>query len=283
MITRFLGMRSGGGRIWSYARSEGILVSVTGTSHADENPRTAQNRRWARSALQCWDLFPVARQPRPLVLTGPVTRFERGFRSGQAKLAFHYGQIEADVPLPPGMLEMLRGSGAGPKAMREERRRPKPLRITQARPARAEFATDRGKREFPAWQLGGPDVDGAFWALDPAVAAERWEPPEPAAPKPFDGPPHRSASAVIEDDNLTVHFTFTGSPAGITEYPAAEVVETVQALVILPTERDIGPPGFRECSGQARAVTARLARPLSGRVLVDLDASPLTVTTYKTA
>jgi hypothetical protein len=65
---------------------------------------------------------------------------------------------------------------------------------------RAQFATDRGRREFPTWRLGGPEVDGTFWVLDPAIAATRREPPEPAPPKPFDGLPHRSRSAVIERD-----------------------------------------------------------------------------------
>ena len=60
-----------------------------------EDGRLAWDRGWARWALQRWESFPADRQPRPLVLTGPPSRFERGFRSGEAKLAFLYGDIQA--------------------------------------------------------------------------------------------------------------------------------------------------------------------------------------------
>ena len=256
---------------------------MTTDAHPGQHPRAGWGPGWARWALQRWETFPAGLRPRPLVLAGPLTRFERGFRSGAAKLAFLHGDIEAVVPLPDGLLEMLRRSEAGLKAMPGNRARRSPLLITRASPGRAGFVTDRGRRELPAWQLGGPDVDGTFWVLDPAVASRRWELPEPAPPKPFGGLPHRVASAAIEDDDLTVHFTFTGSPPSFTEYPAAEAVETDQAIVILPVERDIGPPGFRAAPGCARTVTARLNRLLGGRVLVDLDASPVVVETHNPA
>jgi hypothetical protein len=152
--------------------------------------------------------------------------------------------------------------------------------ITQASPDTAEFSTDRGRREFPAWRLGGPEVDGTFWALDPAIAATRWQPPEPAPPKPFDGLPHRAGSAVRDRDGWTLHFTFVGAPPEYVEYPSAEVIETRQAIVVLPLARYVGPPGpgWMPAVGYDRTVTVRLARPLGGRVLVDLDASPVTVT-----
>jgi hypothetical protein len=242
-----------------------------------EDPHRAWDRAWARWALQRWEAFPVDLRPRPLVLTGPPARLERGFRSGHAKLAFHYGDIQATVPLPDGLLEVLRGGEPGPGAAPGGRRWPGPLLITQARPGQAEFATDRGLRELAAWRLDGPEIDGAAWVLDPAVAARRWTPPEPAPPKPFDGLPHRSASAAVETDGLTLHFTFTGSPPAYTDYPAAEAVETSQALVVLPVAHDVGPPGPRTAIGCVRTVVARLASPLGERVVVDLDASPVSV------
>jgi hypothetical protein len=252
-------------------------------AHPGQDPRAAWGRGWAHWALRRWETFPADLRPRPLVLTGPLTRFERGFRSGAAKHAFLHGDIEAAVPLPDGLLEMLRSGEAGRNALPGKLARPGPLLITRASQGRAEFGTDRGRRELPAWQLGGPEVDGTFWVLDPAVASRRWEPPEPAPPKPFGGLPHRVASTEIEDDDLTLHFTFTGSPPSLTEYPAAEAVETDQAIVILPVERDVGPPGFRAAPGCFRTVTARLGRPLGGRVLVDLDASPVAVVTRNPA
>jgi len=250
------------------------MSSAEGTA---EDRRLARDRGWAGWALRRWESFPVDRQPRPLVLTGPPFWFERGFRSGQAKLAFHYGDIEAAAPLPDGLLEVLRAGEGGPRAAPGRRRWSNPLLITRASPDHAHFGTDRGRLEFPAWRLSGPEVDGVFWVLDPAVAATRWEPPEPAPPKPSEGLPHRAASAAIASDDRTLHFTFTGAPPEFAEYPAAEVIETRQALVVLPIVQGIGRPGWRATVGQARTVTARLDRPLGERVVVDLDASPVVV------
>ena len=77
-----------------------------------------------------------------------------------------------------------------------------------------------------------------------------------------------------------MHFTFVGASPRYFEYPSAEVLETRQAIVVLPMERYVDPPGpgWMTLEGHDRTVTVRLARPLGGRVLVDLDASPVTVT-----
>lgn len=242
-----------------------------------QDSHRARDRAWARWALQRWEAFPVDVRPRPLVLTAPPTRFERGFRSGDAKLAFLHADIQATVPLPDGLLEVLREGDPGLRVAPGQRGWKSPLLITRAFSARAEFDTDRGMREFPAWRLSGPEIDGALWVLDPVVAARRWTPPEPAPPTPFGGLPHRSASAAIESDGLTLRFTFTGAPPAYTDYPGAEVVETRQALVVLPVAHDVGPPGPRAAIGCARTVVARLAGPLGERVVVDLDASPVAV------
>jgi hypothetical protein len=253
--------------------------SVNQDMEHGDNRRLVQDRGWARWALSRWESFPVGRDPRPLVMTGSVTWFEGGFRSGEAKLAFLYGDVEAAVSLPEDVLELLREGESGPLPDPGERRWPSPLLITEATSGSAAFHTDRGRREFPAWRLGGPDVDGHFWVLDPAVAASRWKPPEPAPPRPFQGQPHRSGSAVIEPDGRTLRFTFVGGVPTLFDYPAAEVIETDQAVVVLPVERYVGPPGpgFVAALGCGRTVTVTLARPLGRRVVVDLDATPITV------
>ena len=90
-------------------------------------------------------------------------------------------------------------------------------------------------------------------------------------------------SAVIDGDSLTLHFTFTGAPPADAEYPTAEVIETDQALVVLPTARNAGPPGWRSTIGCARTVVTRLTRPLGERVVIDLDASPVMVLAHDPA
>lgn len=196
----------------------------------------ATERAWARWALQRWESFPVSREPRPLVMTGPVVRFDPASRRWRA-----------------------------------------PLVITQARSAQTEFATNRGRRELAAWQLSSPDVMEAFWVLDPAVTARCWSPPEPAPPRPAQGQPHRAATATIDHNGQTLNFTFTGGKPEYVQYPAAEVLETEQAVAVLPIARDTGPPGWRTAEGYSRTITARLTRELGQRVLTDLDASPVPV------
>jgi hypothetical protein len=240
-----------------------------------ENPHQTWQRTWARWALQQWETFPVDARPRPLILTAPPFRFERGFRSGGAKMAFFNGDIAATVPLPEGLLEVLHEGRPGARHGKS------PLLITQADRCQAEFASDRGRREFPAWRLGGPGIDGAMLVLDPAIVSRCWTPPEPAPPKPLAGLPHRAASAAVESDGMTLHFTFTGSPPAYTDYPGAETVETGQALVVLPVARDVGPPGWRQAVGCIRTVVTRLASPLGERAVVDLDASPVMVQAHE--
>jgi hypothetical protein len=254
-----------------------MLMSVTAAGQPGEAPRLASERAWAGWALRWWETFPVGLRPRPLVMTGPLT-IVRGFRSGEAKLAFQHGDIDAAVPLPDGLLEALRENHDDPISAAERRHWKTPLLITHAQADRAEFSTDRGRRELPAWRLTGPEVDGPFWILDQAIASQRWTPPAPAPEPPFDRRgPHRAGSALIEDSGLVLHFTFAGAPPEYAEYPSAEVIETDQAVVVLPVERDIGPPGPRFAVGYGRTVIANLARPLGDRVLIDLDASPVMV------
>ncbi len=76
-----------------------------------------------------------------------------------------HGDIEVAVPMPDGLLEVLRDGESGPRAAPGKRRWKSPLLITQARPGRAGFATDRGMRDFPAWRLGGPEIGEASAAL----------------------------------------------------------------------------------------------------------------------
>ena len=78
----------------------------------------------------------------------------------------------------------------------------------------------------------------------------------------------------IEADGVTLHFHFSGDPSSVTEYPSAEVIETSEAVTVLPVARDIGQPGWRAMPGQVREVAAKLARPLVGRVLVDSTVAP---------
>jgi hypothetical protein len=81
------------------------------------------------------------------------------------------------------------------------------------------------------------------------------------------------------DDERTLHLTFTGGPPGWVEYPTVEIIDSHQAVVLLPVKHDTGPSGPRVAIGYSREVTATLNRALGHRVLIDLDATPVMVQT----
>ena len=231
--------------------------------------------RWARWAVECWCLFPIDQQPRPIVLVGAGARPDYGFATGEAKLAFVQGLIKTAVPLPERVLVAL---GARRAAVESRAGRVAPMVITAATRSEAIFPTDRGPRTIPAWELTAEGVNGSIWVADPERPS-LWEPDPASRPKrPFDGSPHRSISAVVEADQLILTVSFTGSPTNVMSYAGGTVIESDTAVAIVPAATYVGPAArFRTAAGQQREVTVHLDRPLGPRVLVDLDATPAEV------
>jgi hypothetical protein len=236
--------------------------------------RLAEELQWARWAVARWQEFPVDRIPRPLVLVGPRCFVEGGFRSGEAKEAFIHGMFDARVLVPDPVLALL-----PPRRDQTATRRagPAPPVITAATQSETEFWTDRGRRALPAWRLMAHSVDGAIWALDPEVASLAWTPREPPpTPRPVLHAPRRDpgARAILGPDHRTLTFRFTGALPSYEQYPDAEVIESDQAVAIVPVGKDVGPPGLRILPGYGHEVVVRLAQPLGARVLVDLHGNP---------
>jgi len=227
---------------------------------------------WARWAVSRWDAFPVDREPRPLVLLGEVAHARNGFRSQRAKLAFMKGWIEPRVPLPDAVLEIL-----GQRPERPERE--PAIVITAAERCAVEQRTDRGPRWLPGWELRSEQTLGPIVVLDPDVIARAWEPGEPDPPRPTRGQPrHDPARADLADDGRTLTFRFTGALPNYERYPTAEVIESGQAVAVVPHGEDIGPPGARILPGYGHRVAITLREPLGARVLVDLHGNAGEVT-----
>lgn len=268
-IPAFGATGTAGIRTWTGRCLEVDAWSVE-TDGAD--PQLARDRALAYRALRRWESFPVERKPRPLVLLAGPTKSEHGFRSGAAKIAFLHGDIESMVSLPDGLIEVMPTRTHRLLGTCTER-----LLITDAQPEETVFATDRGDRSLPAWRLTGPGINGALWVLDPSVAASRW-----VRPKSADSGPHRGIGATLERDQVTLHFIFTGYRPEDGNYPDAEVIESPQAVVVLPHERYVGPPGPRLAGpGYGRTVVVNLATALGARALIDLDASPARVEAHQ--
>ena len=224
-------------------------------------------RRTALKALQRWSAFPAEASPRPVVLVGPMVIPGHGFQDGESKLAFERGDIKPAEGVPSEAYELLKDSSG-------ERSAPDHGHVLALRAAtlgQADFMTDRGKRALPAWIL---DVEGALGPVAVMTRSARrdcWEPPW-EVPLPSRGPHQFALPSSVSGDGMNLTFRFTSWPRSLAAYESANAFESDCAVAVVPIERWIGPrTGWVTLAAAQRAVDVRLARPLGGRVLVDLD------------
>jgi hypothetical protein len=177
------------------------------------------------------------------------------------------GLVEAAPGFPAQILQALRPrrQQAGPPV--------EPLLVTTATLGTAEFITDRGRRQLPAWEVHACGVPGPFWVLDPGTAQQAWRSPGLAD----DELTWRASRAELGTDGRTVVLSFSGIPRAYADYPRADVLEAGAAVAIVPTPVDIGPPGPRLGYAEQRKVSAVLTSPLGARVLLDGDGGPVLV------
>lgn len=216
----------------------------------------------ARRGLRAWAGFPAGRQPRPLILLGAAVQ-PGGFPDGQTKMAFVHGVVEAAPDFPPQLLGTLRGQ---PRHWEGS-----PLMLTSAVPGEREFATDRGRKTLPAWCVWAQDVPEPIWVLDPAASSQSWQPPS------GESVAWRRQQAVLGADGRTLTLGFTGSPENYTSYPGVRVLESGNAVAVIPVNKELV-TGPRQAVGRTRQVAATLGRPLGNRVLLDGTGSPVMVT-----
>ena len=178
----------------------------------------------ARRGLQAWAGFPAERQPRPLILLSEAAQ-PGNFPNVQTKLAFHHGLIEAAPDFPAPVLQALRGQ---PRPWEGS-----PLLLTSATPGEREFATDRGRKRLPAWCVRAQDVSEPIWVLDPAASRQSWQPP---------GQEFRSwpwPEALLGTDGRTLTLNFTGNQESHTSYPGAQVLESGNAVAVIPISKEL--------------------------------------------
>ncbi|MGH3282344.1 MAG: hypothetical protein ACRDNW_24860, partial [Trebonia sp.] len=128
-----------------------------------------------RRAVACCAQFPVGVIPRPLVLLGDPFRVEKGFSTGDAKIAFQSGAVEAAAGVPEEAVRPIR-----PSAVHTGGRPRGPLLVSAAELSAAEFDTDRGRQRLPAWRLEATDALGPIWVLTAEARARCWSLPGPA-------------------------------------------------------------------------------------------------------
>lgn len=247
------------------------------------------------AAAAVWADFPIAVQPRPLVLTGPVLSVT-GFRVGHAKLNFIEGQVAVEPDVAEDAVKSFWAAFTRPPRLR--RATGTHIRLYAADRAEHTFPTDRGPRLLPAWHLHFADSLGPIYVLDKNELDAAWAPPGTRKHSQLSG-----GSVTISADGLRGTCRFgtdpvrhhATQPARILERPAAVVIGPETVKVERPPSRDrgwlvdegprsrraINPESYRSRVHYAVAYPEafHLERPLGNRVLVNDRAMPISVTT----
>ena len=142
-----------------------------------------------------------------------------------------------------------------------------PLLLTSATPGEREFATDRGRKRLPAWCVWAQDVPEPIWVLDPTTSRQSWQPP---------GQESRSwpgQEALLGTDGRTLTLSFTGSPERYTSYPGARVLESGNAVAVIPISKELV-TGWRaesQSAGPDRLLPFSPGRSATGCCSMELD------------
>jgi hypothetical protein len=206
-----------------------------------------------------WAAFPVNGDPRPVVLLEePVRIGGGGFLDGESKQAWLAAAVETDVPLPDGLLDLLR-------AGRPHQPTGRPLLITTVEATSAEFWCDRGPRRLAAYRLRITGMRQPCTILDPAV--DLWWPfrhDEPIQPR-----------LVATVDGTAVHFPAFGGV--LTDFHRAEFTEYDTCVVGHPitSQRPARPGTAIQLVLIATAVIGHLDTALGGRVLLTEAGTPV--------
>lgn len=231
----------------------------------------------AAVALRRWADFPASADVRPVVLLGgPILC--RGFSTGVAKGAYMMGRVNADPGVPDEPVEHLRQV----RQLQPNDGVP-PLRVLRASPSVARFPTDRGRMDLPAWRVEAVDAIEPIWVLSDEARRRCWRSPS----EPGEGWPHAGYpvwAGVTDLDGLGLSADFTGGIHPGFRYQLL-ALESETAVVVLPVvlPSPEGRSGFVPARGDAHHGHVRLSRPLGSRVVVNLDASPVSVTDERAA
>lgn len=228
----------------------------TGPGYAGPMPTDAET---IRRVLAKWDGFPIAREPRPIVLA-KLTPNAKKQELSRLDWRSYFDEPAAAAAAPPQITGTLREFFGGIRVVPPESWGP----LVRGLGA---FGTDRGVRDLPAWWMRHPETRGPWYGLDAQfLRAQTWRPP---GLDQRGGPTEASRLAA---DGRTLTYRFLGDPASEVEYTHGEVYETETAVVVLPVGARLnGPLSSSLLIDVEREVTVPLSAPLGNRVLIDVD------------
>ena len=275
----------------------GTPSSGTPASGTPSGGTTSSRGGSAVTAPRMWASFPVAANPRPIILLGEAIVGPEAFPDGDSKLAFLERRVRlaASLPTSPTVrggyplltarqaFDQLRSSpgiAKGPPTTAT-------VVITDVALADHNFLTDRGTQSLPAWRMRLRDVTGDVYVLAVAPSARYSFSSERGL---YDALAIPSADGRQLTINFIADHRSTGpcDPAYTSSLQVVETHTTVvlavainQELVTLPPNVvcpavAIAPP--KPIPGAPGTRTITLALPLGGRVVVDSRGTPYIVT-----
>jgi len=266
-----------------------VLAGCTGTG---DDPAKLQQQ--ARAALTRWaDAVAAAGGRSPVVLVGELTGQVGDWEpavGANNKRALMAGLVEADASLPAatppdgevrwqdgttasvGLISARQAVAAIKAGTSEPCGDCMPLRITDARLTTGPVETSRGSATAPVWDLTteGTAVTVTRVAIADAIAIvlPPWNPNDPPV-----GLAIESASGTVGGRQLTVAFVGAPSPGDqpCGEDYTAEAVESDLAVVVIVTRHSHVTIGACTAVGAPRTVTLKLAAPLRGRTVLEVQ------------
>jgi len=309
--------RRTGPRSWLGAAAVAVVVALiavaalvigrgsTGSATAGGTGSPVASPAGVQGVAGRWAGFPVAANPRPVVLIGSAIQDPAsGFADDDAKVAYLEGRFALAAPLPsaPATRDGYAVTSAD-DAVHQLQAASSPgsmstsstLHITSVHLTDQPFRTDRGMQSLPAWQVHLAGVRDDVYVL--AVASSQRYPVPPAVAGPSDGPSGGQATLSADGRQLTIRFvtrhdssgpcdpgftsslhmaqTATAVVLAITVHPEPITVRSDVACAAVYRDPGWGGPTV---PGSPNTRTVTLDRSLGARVVVSADGTPYEVT-----
>lgn len=227
-------------------------------------PAVAMDLR-LEGAAAAWRRFPVAAQPRPLVLTGSTYGLASS-ATDELVQAAGAGLLGVDASVPAAAVDALRAaglvgideSGCG-------------VRVTSAAPGSMGYSTDRGGRQLPSWLLTINGLDGTSYVMDAESQALAFPSTHPVTVTHALG-----GYGKMLEDGLTLRVDADPPWLRKDTGPASTEVAVLESDAVIVFARPADDGG-----ASVAPVTFALQAALGARVLCDVHGSPVIVARRK--
>src|SRR6266540_3148729 len=276
---------------WLAAAALGVLTIVgCGRTSGGGSPVVTPPAQ----ALKAWEGFPADSNPRPIIWLGNYSP-TGGFATNEGKIAAMCSRFALGTGIPKNLPSYAPATWANgttstyagisaqdaftamsrpnPAAASAECATVNPIVINGARVGTFAFATDRGNARMTAWLFTAIGVVGEF-AWPALVPSAFWNGGMIAG---------SGNGASVSADGKTLTFVFAGAPDNPgpcgADYKSAVAESAFAVAIAIQAISHSSPNDLIACTAiaQERSVTVKLASPLGGRVVADVNGSAVAV------